>query len=192
MNESNDLNSATSAPRTGPRVLIVDPQRTNLTVLARRLGDEGYRISAAEGAEAGIALLHRHSDVELILAELYMPGTSGSEFVRLVRSEPAWRDIPIILITGRSAPGGAIQAYAAGADDVVLKPFHFEVLAARIERRLARAKAIEELRLDNAVLDARVVTRAIELGEVRARLMESEAERRRLAGLVVTGRPETL
>ena len=192
MNESNDLNSATSAPRTGPRVLIVDPKRTNLTVLARRLGDEGYRISAAEGAEAGIALLHRHSDVELILAELYMPGTSGSEFVRLVRSEPAWRDIPIILITGRSAPGGAIQAYAAGADDVVLKPFHFEVLAARIERRLARAKAIEELRLDNAVLDARVVTRAIELGEVRARLMESEAERRRLAGLVVTGRPETL
>jgi len=77
-----------------------------------------------------------------------------------------------------------VQAYAAGADDVVLKPFHFEVLAARIERRLARAKAIEELRRDNATLDARVVTRAIELGEVRARLLESEAERRRLAGMV--------
>ena len=166
------------------RVLIVDPKRTNLAVLARRLGDEGYRISTSEGGQAAIAELHRNS-VQLILAELYMPGISGSELVRLVRSESAWREIPIILITGRSAPGGAVQAYAAGADDVVLKPFHFEVLAARIERRLARAKALEELRQDNAVLDARVVTRAIELGEMRARLLESEAERRRLAGLVV-------
>lgn len=185
MSESNDLSGTSSAARKGPRILIVDPKRTNLTVLARRLGEEGYRISTAEGGQAAIAALHRHADVQLILAELYMPGISGSELVRLVRSESAWREIPIILITGRSAPDGAVQAYAAGADDVVLKPFHFEVLAARIERRLARAKALEELRQDNAVLDARVVTRAIELGEMRARLLESEAERRRLAGLVV-------
>jgi len=185
MSETNDLTEMSSAARTGPRILIVDPKRTNLAVLARRLGQEGYRVSAAEDAQAALAALHRHPDVELILAELYMPGTSGSEFVSLVHSESAWRDIPVILITGRSAPGGAVQAYAAGADDVVLKPFHFEVLAARIERRLARAKALEELRLDNAALDARIVTRAIELGEMRARLLESEAERRRLAGLVV-------
>lgn len=185
MSESNDLSGTTGAARNGPRILIVDPKRNNLTVLARRLGDEGYRISTAEGGQAAIATLHRHNDVQLIVAELYMPGISGSELVRLVRSESAWRDIPIVLITGRSAPDGAVQAYAAGADDVVLKPFHFEVLAARIERRLARAKALEELRKDNAVLDARVVTRAIELGEMRVRLLESEAERRRLAGLVV-------
>jgi two-component system, OmpR family, phosphate regulon response regulator PhoB len=185
MNESDALSGTGGAARKGPRVLIVDPKRTNLAVLARRLGDEGYRISTAEGGQAAIAALHRHHDVDLILAELYMPGISGSELVRLVRSESIWRDIPIILITGRSAPGGAVEAYAAGADDVVLKPFHFEVLAARIERRLARAKALEELRLDNAVLDARVVTRAIELGEMRARLLESEAERRRLSEMVV-------
>ena len=183
MNENNALSTTSSAARKGPRILIVDPKRTNLTVLARRLGDEGYRIATAENGQAAIAELHRNT-FQLILAELYMPGMSGSELVRAVRSESIWRDIPIILITGRSAPGGAVQAYAAGADDVVLKPFHFEVLAARIERRLARAKAIEELRRDNATLDARVVTRAIELGEVRARLLESEAELRRLAGMV--------
>ena len=184
MNESNDLSATAGAARKGPRILIVDPKRTNLAVLARRLGDEGYRITAAESGQAALAVLHRHHDVELILAELYMPGISGSELASLVRSEAAWRDIPIVLITGRSAPGGAVQAYAAGADDVVLKPFHFEVLAARIERRLARARALVELRQDNATLDARVVTRAIELGEMRVRLLESEAERRRLAGLV--------
>ena len=191
MSESDALSGTTGTARKGPRILIVDPKRTNLAVLARRLGDENYRISTAEGGQAALAALHRHNDVQLILAELYMPGISGSELVKLVRSESAWREIPIILITGRSAPDGAVQAYAAGADDVVLKPFHFEVLAARIERRLARAKALEELRQDNAALDARVVTRAIELGEVRARLLESEAELRRLAELVVNARPDT-
>jgi len=92
-----------------------------------------------------------------------------------------------MLITGRSEPSGPVRAYEAGADDVILKPFHFEVLLARIQRRLDSARAIEALREDNAALDARVVTRAIELGEARDRLKASEAERLRLAALIAPG-----
>ncbi len=184
MNESDALSGTASAARKGPRVLIVDPKRTNLAVLARRLGDEGYRISAAESGQAAVAEMHRAS-VDLVLAELNMPVMNGVELVRIIRDDAMMRDIPVILIAGRSEADGTIRALAAGADDVVIKPFHFEVLAARIARQIARAKAVEELRLDNATLDARVVTRAIELGEMRARLLESEAERRRLAELVV-------
>ena len=127
--------------------------------------------------------MHRAS-VDLVLAELNMPVMNGVELVRIIRDDAMMRDIPVILIAGRSEADGTIRALAAGADDVVIKPFHFEVLAARIARQIARAKAVEELRLDNATLDARVVTRAIELGEMRVRLLESEAERRRLAGMV--------
>jgi hypothetical protein len=58
------------------------------------------------------------------------------------------------------------------------------VLAARIARRIARAKSVKELRHDNAALDARVITRAIELGEIRAKFAESEAERLRLQQMV--------
>ena len=67
---------------------------------------------------------------------------------------------------------------------MILKPFHFEILTARIERRLAAARSVAELREDMAALDARVVERAIELGELKDRYYASEAERRRLAGLV--------
>ena len=171
------------ARRTGPRILVVDPNRTALGVMARRLGEAGFRIAAAEDGQAAVAELHRNA-VDLVIAELYMPGMSGAELARLVRDETAWRDLPLILITGRSEPDGAVRAYEAGADDVILKPFHFEVLIARIERRIARAKALRDLRGDNATLDARVVTRAIELGEMRERWMVSESERRRLSGLV--------
>ncbi|MEO7787679.1 MAG: response regulator [Sphingomicrobium sp.] len=168
--------------RNAPRILLVEPNRSALGVLARRLGESGYRVAAADSAAAGVAELHR-LPVDLLLAELAMPMMSGVELTRLVRDDAALRDLPVILIAGRSDRTGAVRALEAGADDVVVKPFHHEVLLARIARQLARARAVKELRADNATLDARVVTRAIQLGEARAALAYSEGERRRLVGL---------
>ena len=75
-----------------------------------------------------------------MLAELDMPRMSGAELARAIRGEVQWSDIPVMLITGKSEPKGAVRAYEAGADDVILKPFHFEVLVARIDRRIERAR----------------------------------------------------
>ena len=178
---SDDLHSI--ALRRASRLLVVDPGKRNLAVLVRRLGEAGYRVTAADSGGAAIAELHRRP-VDLVLAELYMPGMSGAELARVIRGLAAWRDLPVMLITGKSKPDSAVQAYEAGADDVILKPFHFEVLLARIERRIARAISLKTLHEDNAALDARVVTRAIELGDMRERWLASEAERRRLEGLL--------
>jgi DNA-binding response OmpR family regulator len=86
-----------------------------------------------------------------------------------------WNDIPVMLITGKSKPADAVRAYEAGADDVILKPFHFEVLFARIDRRIARARSVQRLKDDNAALDARVVERAIQIGELREELKAARA-----------------
>lgn len=171
--------SKSTVPRNPPGVLAVDHNKSNLAVLVRRLGEAGYGVAAADSGGAAIAELHRRP-VDLVLAELYMPGMSGAELSRVIRGLAAWRDLPVMLITGKSKPNGAVQAYEAGADDVILKPFHFEVLFARIERRIARAQSLKTLRDDNAALDARVAIRAIELGDMRERWLASEAERRRL------------
>ena len=151
--------------------------------MARRVGEAGYRIIASDSASAAVAELYR-VPVDLVIAELRMDAMSGVELTRLIRDDSALKDIPVILITGRTDATGAVEGFAAGADDVVAKPFHFEVLIARVVRRLARARSILELRQDNATLDARVTTRAIELGEMRAAFEASEAERRRLAAMV--------
>jgi PleD family two-component response regulator len=152
-----------------PRILVVEPNRTNIGVMARRLADAGYRVSTAETGQDAVAELHR-VQIDLVLAELYMPRMSGAELTRLIRGEAQWRDIPIMLITGKSKPDGAVKAYEAGADDVILKPFHFEVLFARIARRIDAARSFKRLREDNAALDARVVERAIQIGELKDRL----------------------
>lgn len=163
--------------------MLIEPARSAMTVLARRLSEAGYRVVGADSAEQGVAELHR-MPVDLVLTELELPGMSGIDLTRLIRDDGNLRDIPVILIAGRSDSTGAIRALEAGADDIVAKPFFEEVLVARIARQLARARGLKELRADNATLDARVVTRAIELGEMRMALRDSEAERRRLAGLV--------
>ena len=173
----------TNEPRHSTRVLVADPNKRNLAVLVRRLAEAGYRVIAADSGTAAIAELHRQP-VDFVVAELYMAGMSGAELTRVIRGQAMWRDLPVMLITGKSKPNGAVQAYEAGADDVILKPFHFEVLLARIERRIARAISLKTLHEDNAALDARVVTRAIELGDMRERWLASETERRRLEHLL--------
>jgi DNA-binding response OmpR family regulator len=166
-----------------PRILVVQPKKAYLAVLVRRLVEAGYRVTAAESGSAAIAELHR-LPVDLILAELNMPRMSGVELARIVRCEIGWRDLPVMLIAGRSDSKSAVRAFDAGADDVVAKPFHFEVLFARINRRITRSRSIKELRVDNATLDGRVVQRAIQAGEYKQRLLVSEAERQRLAELI--------
>src|SRR5262245_43306307 len=165
------------------RLLIVEPNRSALGVLAKRLGEAGYRIIGCENAGNATAEMLR-VPVDLVLAELRMEPVSGVELTRRIRDDTMLKDTPVILITGRTDASGAVDGFAAGADDVVAKPFHFEVLAARIAQRIAKARSVKELRADNANLDARVVSRSLELVDVRAALQESEAERLRLQLLV--------
>ena len=161
-----------------PRILVVEPNRAYLGLLARRLGEAGFRVTMADCAASAIAEVHR-MPIDLVLAELEMPRFGGAELARLIR-DAGFRDLPLMVITGKSKPASAVRAYEAGADDVILKPFHFEVLFARIERRIARAEALKRLMHDNAALDARVVERAIALAELKDRLAAREADLRRL------------
>ncbi|MBV8908797.1 MAG: response regulator [Sphingomonas sp.] len=163
-------------PDERPRILVVEPNRTNLGVMARRLAEAGYRVTTADNGEAAIAELYR-LPIELVLSELNMPRMSGAELARAIRGEVQWDDIPVMLITGKSDPKGAVRAYESGADDVILKPFHFEVLIARIERRIEWARSVQRLKQDNAALDARVVERAIQIGELKDALNAARSRR---------------
>jgi DNA-binding response OmpR family regulator len=164
-------------PSRKPRLLVVTPHRGHLAVLARRLGEEGYALATAADGAGALGELHR-SSIDLVLAELVMAPMSGPELTRAIREHGAFAQLPVMLLAGRAEPDPAIRAYAAGADDVMLKPFHFELLVARIERRLAAARQLATLKADMEALDARAARKAIEIGELRDRMYALEAERR--------------
>lgn len=166
-----------------PRVLVIEPNRRYLGVLARRLGESGFRVVTADSAQTALAEMYR-IPVDLVLCEAKLPGTSGIELVRMIRHDPVHSALPLLLVVGRSDPVAAISAFRAGADGVVRKPCHFDVLAACIARHIDRAEAVKRLSNDNAALDARVISRSIELREMREQLSAAETERLRLAAIV--------
>lgn len=179
MNSTLELESAGAQPR----VLVIEPNRNYLGVLARRLSECGYRVATAETAQAGLAEMYR-IPAHIVICECDLPGTTGIELVRMIREDAVHRDVPVLLVVGRSDPAAAVSAFKAGADGVVRKPCHFEVLCACIARQLKRAEAMKQLVDDKAALDARVISRAIELREMRELWRTADNERRRLAAIV--------
>jgi two-component system, OmpR family, phosphate regulon response regulator PhoB len=169
-----DANLHMKAAGEEPRILVIQANRSYLGVMARRLKEFGYRVATAESAQNGIAEMYR-VPVDLVLCDVDLPGTTGIEFTRMVREDPVNRDIPLLLVVGRSDPAAAVRAFEAGADGVIRKPCHFEVLAACIDRQLDRADTVKRLLNDNAMLDARVVERAIQIGELRDELAQVRA-----------------
>ena len=159
-----------------PRILVVDPKAAHRALLARRLGEEGYAVATADSAAAALAMMHR-AGADLVLAELAMPTTDGVAFTRSLRGVAAWSDLPVILISGRSENDGIIRALAGGADDVVVKPFHFEVLTARIARLLERTRFSLEPGAGVVPMDGSFIEPAITFGEPKDGHPAREGER---------------
>ena len=178
-----DLIFAKQGAGSQPRVLVIESNRAYLGLMARRLSESGFRVATADSAQAGLAEIYR-MPVDLVLADANLPGTTGIELARMIRDDPAHSDLPVLVVVGRSDQSAAVRAFEAGADAVVRKPCHFEVLAACIERQLKRADSMKRLESDKATLDAKIVSRVIELRETQARLDRAEQERRRLAAIV--------
>jgi two-component system, OmpR family, response regulator len=160
-------------------ILAVDDSRVNLGVLGQRLSDAGYLMVLADNGSEALDLIVARS-IDLVLLDMVMPGVTGVDVLTEVRTNRDTADLPVIMITARSEPQAAVESLAAGADDWIAKPFAFEVLAARIERTLTRARRMGDLKRANAALDARIAARAIELGEMKAELTSTRADRVRL------------
>ena len=166
-------------------ILVVDDNRTNLSVIGKRLTEHGHLTALADnGAEALDLIAARGFD--LVLLDLDMPGMNGWQVLAELRGRSETADLPVIVINGASDATVAVRALAAGADDHVAKPFDFELLAARIDRILARARRIVDLKRSNAALDARIAARAMELGEARTELADIRADRQRLISTLQT------
>jgi len=111
-------------------VLIVDDSPTALPELRSLMESEGYTVLTALRAEEALDTL-RNSKVDLIITEALLPGIDGFDLVRQVRRHDSWSQIPIIMLTVRSAPEDYASSYEAGADEHFLKPMEpLKIIAA--------------------------------------------------------------
>jgi PAS domain S-box-containing protein len=114
------------------KILLVDDQPANLTVLASVLAELDETLIRAASGEAALRELLVH-EVALVLMDVQMPTMSGFETARLIRSHPRSHDVPIIFLTAASDVNFPVEeAYALGAVDYLTKPFNPLVLRAKV------------------------------------------------------------
>ena len=167
-----------------PMVLVVEDEAPLLTLLRYNLEKEGFSVNEAHDGEE--ALLHlRETKPDAVLLDWMLPRVSGLEICRQIRRVPAWRDLPVIMLTARGEEGDRVRGLDSGADDYIVKPFSPSELIARLRAVIRRARpssAAETLNFSDLAMDltAHRVSRSgrpVHLGPTEFRLLRFLMER---------------
>lgn len=127
-----------------PKLLLVEDEKSIAEGLAITLEAEGFQVAwVKDGLDAVPAWERVRPD--LVVLDLMLPGLSGTEVCRILRSRS---DVPIIMLTAREAEVDRVVGLELGADDYVTKPFSTRELVARIKAILRRAPMAEHLDVD--------------------------------------------
>jgi adenylate cyclase len=127
------------------KILIVDDQRTQSIGLSQMLGQLGYAdLLTASSARDAYRQLDIHSlesgpircSIDVIMMDVNMPGISGIEACAVIKSNPVWRDIPIIMVTASADIKDLSAAFHAGAMDYIPKPLVQDELHVRVRSAL--------------------------------------------------------
>ncbi len=121
------------------RVLVVEDERDLQEVIGYNLRELGYDVVVSErGAPAaGLAVEQRP---DLVILDLMLPDISGLEVCRSLKSNPATRAIPVVMVTAKGAEVDRVVGFELGADDYVVKPFSVRELLLRIQAVLRRSQ----------------------------------------------------
>jgi two-component system alkaline phosphatase synthesis response regulator PhoP len=118
-------------------VLVVDDEKDLVDLISYNLQRNGFKVLTAATGDAAIEIAMR--DVpNLILLDLMLPGMSGTEVARKLKSDPQTAGIPIIMLTAKSEETDVVVGLTLGADDYVTKPFSMKILLARMNTVLRR------------------------------------------------------
>ena len=124
------------------KILIADDEESLVEFIGRALKKQGYRVITAYDGDNALFLIGEELP-DLVILDLMMPLMDGWEVCRRAKSDPATKDMPILMLTARSSADDAVQGLDLGADDYMRKPFSLDELLARV-RVLLRRKKDEE------------------------------------------------
>jgi diguanylate cyclase (GGDEF)-like protein len=122
--------------RTKPRVLVVEDSLTQAKRLQLILESTGSEVVVARDGRQGLEAFQRAS-FDLVLSDVLMPGMSGYDLCRAIKSEPRGKGLPVMLLTSLNKPLDIIRGLECGADNFVNKPYESDYLLTRIRTLLA-------------------------------------------------------
>jgi putative two-component system response regulator len=132
-------------------ILVVDDQEAVRELLEDTLIDNGFRVVTASNGTEALRALER-TKIDLVLLDVMMPGTSGFEVCREIKSNPLTYLIPVVFVTALSDKESRIQGIDAGADDLLTIPVDQTELLARVRSLLRLKHRTDELERAETVL----------------------------------------
>jgi diguanylate cyclase (GGDEF)-like protein len=153
------------------RVLIVDDDEDFAGIIAVTLANEGMLVRSIQDPARTQAMMEEFSP-DLLLLDVNMPGVSGFDVCRMLRSTPRWQDVPILFLTAETGLDARITAFDAGGDDYLPKPVANVELLTRVKVRLERSRMLKE-RTDKDVLTGLLLRRPF-MEQMEALLAEAQ------------------
>jgi DNA-binding response OmpR family regulator len=157
-------------------ILVVEDEVKMAEIMARGLKAEGYAVTTAHSARAGLELA-RTDRCDLIILDLLLPDSSGTGLLRELRQQR--RSTPVLIVTARSELEVKAENFDAGADDYLTKPFAFAELVMRVKALLRRSPTtvnstlkIGDLEVDRLSRKVSRAGRRIELSPKEYSLLE--------------------
>jgi len=124
----------------GAKVLLVEDEEPLRRVMKDLLERDGYVIAEARDGVQALDEVDRHAP-DIIVLDLNLPGLDGYSVLQQLRSRPATRSIPVMVLTAKGDEDNEVRVFELGADDFLTKPFRARALSARLEAVLGRHRA---------------------------------------------------
>ena len=167
-----------------PHVLLVEDEPAQREVLTYNLEAEGFDVAKVDNGDEALVMVDEVQP-DVIILDWMLPGVSGIEVCRRLKSRSETRKIPVIMLTARSEEADRVRGLETGADDYVIKPYSVIELMARVRTQLRRVRPSsvgERLDYADIVLDAEThrVMRdddEIKLGPTEFRLLTTLMEK---------------
>jgi signal transduction histidine kinase len=125
-----------------PRLLVVDDDLVNSTLLQQLFEGEYAVVCAASGMSA-LEVLGRET-IDLVLLDLMMPDVSGYDILERIRHNMMWADLPVIIISAKSDNSDVVRGLEMGAHDYIAKPIQVDIVRARVQTQLALKRLADE------------------------------------------------
>jgi two-component system, OmpR family, phosphate regulon response regulator PhoB len=126
------------SPSPPKKVLVVDDEPDVTGLVAYHLKAKGYTVETVNDPLRSIGVA-RSLLPDLVILDVLMPGLSGHQVCRMLRSDPKLKQVPIIFLTAKVEEGDRVQGFEVGGDDYVCKPFSVKELVLRVQAMLRRA-----------------------------------------------------
>ncbi len=124
------------------QILVIEDEQDIRDLISFQLKSEGHSVIGVESADKAASVLERGEIIDLFLVDWMLPGSmNGLDFTKKLKSQPKYKEIPVIMLTALTQAENIVAGLDAGADDYITKPFDLNVLQARVRVQLRTAQS---------------------------------------------------